>query len=956
MSKRLVAHRGMLGSAWLFVRDVANEVEPGRGGAGSALNPAVLISAGVATFVATVVSAIGIVLQLKNYRKPLLQRMTIRIMVMVPLYAISSLISLFSLDAAFAIDAIRDIYEAFVIYNFFSLIVAYLGGERSVLILLYGRPPRNHVFPVNLFVRELDASDPFTFLFLKRGILQYVQVKPILTAATLLLKATGTYKEGELSWSAGYLYISFVYNISICVSLYCLAMFWVCVNADIKPFRPMPKFLCVKGILFFSFWQAITVSALVAAGIIKQIGPYTDSEHMSLAITDTLICYEMPFFAFAHWFAFSHTDYIDKQLQYAARMPFYYAFRDAFGLLDVLEDSRATLRGGVTYRTFEPVEGGMHQGIGRDRRIKAGLRYSKGGRQKYWLPMPQENSDTRHTGPVSAAKTLLEERNQARHGYAPVLDEQDEVFRDETRTRGPDQAGGGFLGDGEEDPVDELEYHDPVDDEWSQTLEFDAPDPEMERLYADSRKLLFGDYHYPVIDVSGEDARRRMWEEEERILTDQRAAFGSPTRPMHPSLSLLAGAGAGGRGGGGQSILPQYGATASTSNGISSVLRTQSDPDPHAARSAIERHQTQTQIPSHHQRLNPKGKASAAPGSGRKGVYGGWAEHAAPSSSSTSALPNSNSTNANASGTQQQLDHTPDLPVIDYTHYEPMTPDTDPSAGAIDLRYARTTMRPPAPRVSTTTTAAPRGGLGLGLDIGRGSPSLRHQISAQSSLSRKQQNQAGGSRSHSPLLTASEASVPSSPNGRGVSGVGGSPQISHVRPELRGRHGSSASSTQSTPQQQQQLPPDAIDLVVEDVEAQEDEMTRERRKGEPAVRATGERRIYRREYIMKSPEDERVQDIQVEVEREPGVPGVTGDSSKPLVEERKVTVRDEAGNETHHLETQVDNTAPPPLPSSGELEVADEVPEEEIIREATPPRHTRVLFSPPPDDISNPWS
>lgn len=89
-------------------------------------------------------------------------------------------------------------------------------------------------------------------------------MKPILTAATLILKATGTYKEGELSWSAGYLYVSFVYNISICLryafksgcmhahmsstdlirivlvhlnSLYCLAMFWACVNTDIKPFR-----------------------------------------------------------------------------------------------------------------------------------------------------------------------------------------------------------------------------------------------------------------------------------------------------------------------------------------------------------------------------------------------------------------------------------------------------------------------------------------------------------------------------------------------------------------------------------------------------------------------------------------------------------------------------------------------------------------------------------------------
>ena len=38
-------------------------------------------------------------------------RMVVRIMVMVPIYAVSSLISLFSVEAAFYIDAIRDIYE-----------------------------------------------------------------------------------------------------------------------------------------------------------------------------------------------------------------------------------------------------------------------------------------------------------------------------------------------------------------------------------------------------------------------------------------------------------------------------------------------------------------------------------------------------------------------------------------------------------------------------------------------------------------------------------------------------------------------------------------------------------------------------------------------------------------------------------------------------------------------------
>ncbi len=44
------------------------------------------------------------------------------------IYAVASCISLFSLDAAFVIDLVRDLYEAFVIYCLFNLFVEYLGG------------------------------------------------------------------------------------------------------------------------------------------------------------------------------------------------------------------------------------------------------------------------------------------------------------------------------------------------------------------------------------------------------------------------------------------------------------------------------------------------------------------------------------------------------------------------------------------------------------------------------------------------------------------------------------------------------------------------------------------------------------------------------------------------------------------------------------------------------------
>ncbi|KAJ7018280.1 DUF300 domain-containing protein [Mycena alexandri] len=509
-------------------------VEP-TGGAGSSLPTPVLTVAGIFTLVAVVVSGMSIHLQLRNYRKPALQRMVIRIMIMVPLYAVSSLISLFSLEAAFFIDAIRDIYEAFVIYCFFVLLLSYLGGERSLLIMLHGRPPKDPVFPVNLFKREIDVSDPYMFLFLKRGILQYVQVKPVLAVATLVLKAFGKYNEGTLRSDSGYLYISVIYNTSICLSLYCLAVFWMCVNDDLKPFRPVPKFLCVKGILFFSFWQALFISILVSAGVITHLGPYTrdeDEDKIALALTDTLICLEMPFFAIAHAYAFAYTDFIDPHTMYVARMPMYYALRDAFGLGDVLADSRATLKGeGMDYRTFEPSEGYMHQGEGRDRRIRAGLRYSQGGKRKYWLPQPAERTHVSGGGGRvrGAVDSALGRNGRLDDVHAPLMAEQEE----EVVHLAPDLAMAEAERTQQEpniwEPLNTSLREGDADEGYD--LPFGDPD-ELgdEELFGYSRQFMFGDYNYPVVDVSSEDARTMMWDEEERVLRDERSAWFSPIR------------------------------------------------------------------------------------------------------------------------------------------------------------------------------------------------------------------------------------------------------------------------------------------------------------------------------------------------------------------------------------------------------------------------------------------
>ena len=270
----------------------------------------------------------------------------------------------------------------------------------------------------------------------------------------------------------------------------------------------MPKFLCVKGILFFSFWQSIGISILVAAGAIRHLGPYTDSERISVGLTDTLICFEMPLFAIAHLYAFSFKDFVDPHASFVARMPIKYAIKDSFFIKDVVEDSKATLRGkGMDYREFEPSEGFIHQGTGRERRIRAGLRYAEGGKRKYWLPN-QVNA-----GPRERLGRGLHQDDEA---YAPLLEGQAaDVVHVAPDLQYPNQEdpalllGGSNIAEGFELPFGDLDEAD-------------------EELFLNSKKYLFGDYNYPVIDASSEYARRLMWEEEERILRNEHSAYYTP--------------------------------------------------------------------------------------------------------------------------------------------------------------------------------------------------------------------------------------------------------------------------------------------------------------------------------------------------------------------------------------------------------------------------------------------
>lgn len=64
---------------------------------------------------------------------------------------------------------------------------------------------------------------------------------------------TGTYGEGQFAANVAYPYITLVNNISQCFAMYCLVLFYKANREELKQMKPLPKFLCIKAVVFFSF-------------------------------------------------------------------------------------------------------------------------------------------------------------------------------------------------------------------------------------------------------------------------------------------------------------------------------------------------------------------------------------------------------------------------------------------------------------------------------------------------------------------------------------------------------------------------------------------------------------------------------------------------------------------------------------------------------------------------------
>jgi len=232
-------------------------------------------------------------------------------MLMVPIYSVESYMALQAddKDAVIVWETLRETYEAYVIYCFVRYLISGLAQEsakkrekksehesedESCLRAMEAKDAHHgeHMAGFQYCLRPWIMGEEF-FVKVKLGTMAYVWTRLLCTLLTIVLNALDLYDEGNLgNAKAGYLWCTILLTSTQTWALYVLALFYHAMGDDLSPLKPFCKFISVKAVVFFSFWQSIVVVLLSRMGMIPHESD-DRSQFNSAQIQDLLICYEM---------------------------------------------------------------------------------------------------------------------------------------------------------------------------------------------------------------------------------------------------------------------------------------------------------------------------------------------------------------------------------------------------------------------------------------------------------------------------------------------------------------------------------------------------------------------------------------------------------------------------------------------------------------------------------------
>ena len=286
--------------------------------------------AGTFTLLCCLIAAAGAFSHSRAFAFPEVQRKILALLWMPPIYGLCCWLSLLYPLAAPGLSMVRDGYEAYTIWVFVSFLVSVLGeeadGDAEAGLPAPGRRGRkNQRSKYAVVVAKLAADDdsgahvlPRAFCpppccgrkppakkFLRQcmiAVLQFVLFKPVLSVGDYVLTMVPYERASREPWvDRARLVVLVCMNVSVSVALTGLLKVYHATAHRLERHGPWPKFCCVKGVVFLTFWQGTVIWALTCS---ESANPFASKE-MADAVQNFLICVEMFVASVVHSYTFS---------------------------------------------------------------------------------------------------------------------------------------------------------------------------------------------------------------------------------------------------------------------------------------------------------------------------------------------------------------------------------------------------------------------------------------------------------------------------------------------------------------------------------------------------------------------------------------------------------------------------------------------------------------------------
>ncbi|KAI0704728.1 organic solute transporter Ostalpha-domain-containing protein [Earliella scabrosa] len=267
------------------------------------------VIAGSCAVVTLVITVINVSKHARSYTKPGEQKQIIRILYMPAIYAIISFFSYRFFRSYTYYELVETAYESVTLSAFLLLLIEYVASTAV------GHDVKNAMvrkekssMPIPFCCWRYRPTKAYFMYTVKWSVLQYIILRPALSIAGIVCEHYGILCEsGPWSFKTAHAYLSILDFISISIALYGLLIFYGLTKEELQGRKPLAKFMAIKLIVMFTFYQTFVFGAL--EGHVIHETQYWTVTNIADGLNALAICIEMVFFSAFMLHAYSWKEY-----------------------------------------------------------------------------------------------------------------------------------------------------------------------------------------------------------------------------------------------------------------------------------------------------------------------------------------------------------------------------------------------------------------------------------------------------------------------------------------------------------------------------------------------------------------------------------------------------------------------------------------------------------------------